>query len=116
MIYKEFLTENFFSEVSTEAAAVETLWAMKFEGGKFCCSGCKGCKYQQYKCNLEIRKCVACGKHNRLRVGTIFEHSKTELLKWLRAIYTLYEKFVNGSKYAVRQTDFTRSLFRVFQI
>jgi hypothetical protein len=35
MIYQEFLTENFFSEVFTEAAAVDTLWSMKFEGGEF---------------------------------------------------------------------------------
>lgn len=105
MIYREFLTENFFSTLSTEAVAVDTLWSMKFEGGEFCCSNCQGSKYQQYKCNLEIRKCIACGKHNRLRVGTIFEHSKTDLLKWLRAIY-----FVMQGKRGVSALELMRHL------
>ncbi len=91
MIYQEFLTENFFSQIATEEAAVEALWSMKFEGDSFRCSACNSESFQQYKCNLEIRKCSECGKHNRLRVGTIFEHSKTGLLNWLRAIYFIMQ-------------------------
>jgi hypothetical protein len=105
MIYQEFLTEDFFSSVSSEAAAINTLRSMKFEGSGFCCSKCLGSKYQQYKCNLEIRKCVACGMHNRLRAGTIFEHSKTDLLKWLRAIY-----FVMQGKRGVSALELQRHL------
>jgi hypothetical protein len=105
MIYQEFLTEDFFSSVSSEAAAINTLWSMKFEGNGFCCRKCQGSKYQQYKCNLEIRKCVACGMHNRLRAGTIFEHSKTDLLKWLRAIY-----FVMQGKRGVSALELQRHL------
>ncbi|MCX6125149.1 MAG: hypothetical protein NTV34_10455 [Proteobacteria bacterium] len=97
MIYKEFLTEYFFSTVSTLPAvftvptvstdAVDTLGSMNFKGGDFSCSICQGSKNQQYKYNLEVCKCVAWGKRNRLRTGTSREHSKTILLKWLRAIY-----------------------------
>jgi transposase-like protein len=105
MIYQEFLTENFFSNVSTEQAAVETLWSMKFEGKAFTCKSCQGEQFQQYKCNHEIRKCVSCGKHNRLRTGTIFENSKIDLLKWLRAIY-----FVMQGKRGVSALELMRHL------
>jgi hypothetical protein len=105
MIYQEFLTENFFSSISTEEAAVEALWSMKFEGAGFCCSSCGGESFKQYRCNLEIRKCGACGKHNRLRVGTIFEHSKAGLLNWLRAIY-----FVMQGKRGISALELKRHL------
>ncbi len=78
---------------------------MKFEGGEFSCIKCAYKKYQQYRCNLEIRKCIGCGKHNRLRVGTSFEHSKTDLLKWLRAIY-----FVMQGKRGVSALELMRHL------
>ncbi len=43
--------------------------------------------------------------HNRLRAGTIFEHSKTDLLKWLRAIY-----FVMQGKRGVSALELQRHL------
>lgn len=105
MIYETFLTAKFFSEVSTEEAAVALLWSMKFEGDEFSCSNCQGSSFNQYKCNLEIRKCTGCGKHNRLRVNTIFEHSKTGILKWLRAVY-----FVMQGKRGVSALELMRHL------
>jgi len=87
MFYEVFTAEKFFKEVSTEAEAIAVLWDMKFQGSTFQCSKCSSEKYFQYECNLEVRKCIDCGKHNRLRVGTIFQNSKTKLLTWMRAIY-----------------------------
>ena len=48
MIYQEFLTENFFSQIATEKDAIEALWLMKFESAGFRCSApsyelTKGC-------------------------------------------------------------------------
>ena len=55
MVYETFLTENFFSKVTTENQAVNILWGLKFDGMEF--------------------KCCGCGKHVRLRAGNIFQNS-----------------------------------------
>jgi hypothetical protein len=105
MVYEAFLTDRFFSEVTTEAAAISILWKLKFGGAEFQCSGCGGCEYYQLECRLDVRQCRSCRKQCRVRAGTIFENSKTSVLKWLRAIY-----FVMQGKRGVSALELMRHL------
>jgi hypothetical protein len=95
MNYAKLKPAEFFREVATEETAREMIWRSKFGGKEFVCPKCQGEGFYQYAHNPEIRKCKSteCGHHARLRVGTIFENSKTPLLVWVRAIYlTMQDK------------------------
>lgn len=105
MVYEAFLTDRFFSEIVTEDQAVAVLWKLKFDGARFRCPGCKAESCYNYHCNIEIKKCRGCGRHVRLRSGTIFQHSKTKLLTWLRAIY-----FVMQGKRGISALELMRHL------
>lgn len=105
MVYEAFLTDRFFSEVTTEAAAISILWRLKFEGSEFQCSGCAGNRYYQMECRPDVRQCRDCRKQHRVRAGTIFENSKTPVLKWLRAIY-----FVMQGKRGISALELMRHL------
>jgi transposase-like protein len=105
MVYEAFLTDRFFSEVTTEAAAISLLWKLKFAGAEFRCSGCGGCEYYQMNRRIDVRQCRSCRKQCRVRAGTIFENSKTPVLKWLRAIY-----FVTQGKRGVSALELMRHL------
>ena len=59
MVYETFLTENFFSKVTTENQAVNILRGLKFDGMDFKCPACGVQEFYPYRCNIEIRKC--CG-------------------------------------------------------
>ncbi len=85
MAYKKLKTAEFFWSVSSEAKARRLVWRSKF-GEDFNCPRCGSGQFYEYRCR-EIRKCRVCETHVRLRVGTLFEHSKLPILKWLRAIY-----------------------------
>jgi len=105
MVYEAFLTDRFFSEVTTEAAAISLLWKLKFDGVEFQCSGCGGCEYYQMECRPDVRQCRSCRKQCRVRAGTVFENSKTSVLRWLRAIY-----FVMQGKRGVSALELMRHL------
>jgi transposase-like protein len=105
MVYEAFLTERFFSEVTTEEVAVALLWRMKNDGKEFVCPHCGGERHYEIKGRQEVRVCAACHRHIRLRAGTIFEHSKTRILLWLRAIY-----FVMQGKRGISAWELKRHL------
>lgn len=105
MVYESFLTDRFFTEVTTEPAAISLLWKLKFDGAEFRCSGCGGAEFYQMECRLDVRQCRACRKQLRVRAGTIFENSKTSVLRWLRAIY-----FVMQGKRGVSALELMRHL------
>jgi hypothetical protein len=95
MIYSKMTAVEFFREVSTEEQARDLIWRSKCGGKEFVCPKCKGESFYQYEHNPEIRKCkdAECAHQARLRVGTIFENSKTPLLVWVRAIFlTMQDK------------------------
>ncbi len=87
MTYIRFKGMSFFKKITTEESARVLVWQSKFEGKDFVCADCKHEKYWEFSCEPEIRKCRGCGKHVRLRVGTMFENSKISMLNWTRAIY-----------------------------
>ncbi len=105
MVYEAFLTDRFFSEVTTEQAAIEIVWRLKLDGKEFKCNSCGHDKFYQLECRLDVRQCKQCRKHHRVRVGTMFQNSKTDLLVWLRAIY-----FVMQGKRGISALELTRHL------
>ena len=105
MVYETFLTNRFFSEVTTESAAIDIVWKLKFDGREFKCSSCGHVDYYQLQCRLDVRQCKQCRRHHRVRVGTMFENSKTGLLVWLRAIY-----FVMQGKRGISALELMRHL------
>lgn len=105
MVYETFLTDRFFSEVTTEVAAVALLWKLKFDGSEFRCADCGSDEYYQMECRVDVRQCRKCRRQMRVRAGTIFENSKTPVLKWLRAVY-----FVMQGKRGVSALELMRHL------
>lgn len=105
MVYEAFLTERFFSEVTTEEAAIAIVWRMKFDGIDFKCRHCGGSEYYQLECRPDVRQCKGCRTQHRVRAGTIFENSKTSMLIWLRAIY-----FVMQGKRGISALELARHL------
>ena len=89
MQYDKFTIVEFFSQINSEEKARNLIWRHKFNDNEFICSNCGNIKYYQYQTRPEIRKCTSCKQIIRLRVNTIFEHSKLPLLTWLRAIFLM---------------------------
>jgi ISXO2 transposase-like protein/transposase-like zinc ribbon protein len=85
--YQRLKAPEFYERIKTEEQARDWIWKSRFGGKDFVCSRCGEESFYQYINEPEIRKCRACHHLMRLRVGTIFEASKTSLLTWLRAIY-----------------------------
>jgi hypothetical protein len=86
MKYPRMKFSLILKELDSEEKALAWTWLAKFDGKDFECPKCSGEIYYQQKTNLEIRKCKLCGHRVRIRANTIFQHSKTPLLVWLRAI------------------------------
>ncbi|MBK7892393.1 MAG: IS1595 family transposase [Bdellovibrionales bacterium] len=105
MNYQRFKGMSFFKSIKTEEQARLLVWSTRFEGREFVCPNCQSESYWEYACEPEIRKCIACEKHVRLRKGTMFENSKVSMLLWLRAIY-----FVMSSKRGVSALELQRRL------
>lgn len=105
MVYEAFLSDRFFSEVTTEAQAVGLLWRTKFDGKEFVCPHCAGERHYDIHDRAEVRVCAGCHRHIRLRAGTILEHSKTKILVWLRAVY-----FVMQGKRGISALELKRHL------
>lgn len=78
---------EFYTSITTEQKAQDLIWRIKFEDKDFQCPKCNGLLFYQFENYSEIRKCRQCQHHVRLRAGTIFEHSKMPLLKWVHAIF-----------------------------
>lgn len=105
MNYEKFEGMTFFKEFRSEKQALRFAWRTKFEGRNFVCPHCLHKKYWEFVCDPEIRKCRACNRQVRLRVGTAFENSKIPMLTWLRAIY-----FVMSSKRGISALELQRRL------
>lgn len=91
MSYLRFQGMSFFKQINTEEKARNLVWRSRFSGKEFICPECKHEEFYQLVTRPEIRKCKSCGHLARLRVGTIFEDSKTSMLKWVRAIYMMMQ-------------------------
>lgn len=84
--YQRMKFSRILKELDSEEKARTWVWLAKFDGKDFVCQKCCGEHYYQQKVKPEIRKCKACGLRVRIRANTIFQHSKTPLLIWLKAI------------------------------
>lgn len=82
---------EFFKMIDTEEKAEEWVWHAKFGETGFKCRVCGAAQFYRHKSKPEIRTCTQCLKQTRLRTGTLFEHSKIPILKWLLALYLLME-------------------------
>jgi transposase-like protein len=91
MSYLRFKGVQFFKQINTEEKARNLVWTSRFGSKEFVCPECSHEGYYQLVCRPEIRKCKSCGHLARLRVGTIFENTKTPMLKWVRAIYMMMQ-------------------------
>jgi len=91
MSYLKFKGMNFFKQINTEEKARNLVWASRFGGKEFICPECRHEGFYQLVTRPEIRKCKSCGHLARLRVGTIFENTKTSMLNWVRAIYLMMQ-------------------------
>jgi len=105
MNYQKFKGMSFFKQIRTEEVARQLVWSTRFEGKDFICPGCKSEDFWEFICEPEIRKCQSCGKHVRLRAGTMFENSKISMLNWVRAIY-----FTMSSKRGISALELQRRL------
>jgi len=105
MEYTKFKGWEVLRKINTEEKARNFVWQTKYEGKDFVCPGCQSEVFWEYKNEPEIRKCQACEKHVRLRKGTLFENSKTSMLRWVRAIY-----FVISSKRGMSALELKRLL------
>lgn len=105
MTYIRFKGMSFFKQIRTEAAARDLVWSSKFDGKEFICPVCSHDQFWAFACEPEIRKCQGCGKHVRLRAGTMFENSKISMLNWTRAIY-----FCMSSKRGISALELQRRL------
>ena len=74
------------SELDSEEKARAWIWLAKFDGKEFVCPQCNNEVCWRHHKNPEVRECKKCHFEVRLRANTIFQHSKTSLLVWLRAI------------------------------
>lgn len=86
MEYKVLKFHDNFTVIQNEEDARKWIWQSKYGGKDFVCPHC-GCeRYYSLKTRVEVRKCANCRRHIRVRVGTVFEHSKVSLLYWVRSI------------------------------
>lgn len=105
MFYESFTPERFFTEITTEAAARDLIWRSRFDGAEFRCRDC-GCEdFYDLITRPEVRTCRECRTQTRLRAGTIFDSSKTDLLIWVKAIF-----YVMQGKRGVSATELQRHL------
>jgi len=86
MVYRKLKFSQLLKKLDSEEKAQAWIWLAKFEGKEFSCSNCHHEEFYQHKINPEIRECKQCHHQIRLRANTIFQHSKTSLLTWLKAI------------------------------
>ena len=91
MAYAKMNSFQFFKQINTEEKARSLVWKTKFSGKDFICPCCQAEGFFQYISEPEIRKCRGCGKHVRLRKGTLFENSKISMLKWVWALFIVME-------------------------
>jgi len=86
MQYHKMKFSKILQELDSEEKAGTWTWAAKFDGKIFVCPKCQHEQFYCHKKNLEIRECKNCHFEVRLRAKTIFQHSKTPMLIWLKAI------------------------------
>ena len=86
MQYQRMNFSQLLKELDSEEKARAWIWLAKFDGKVFHCPKCAHEKFYQHKKNPEIRECKNCHLYIRLRANTIFQHSKTPMLTWLKAI------------------------------
>ncbi len=91
MSYLKFKGMSFFKKINTEEKARNLVWKSRFNGKEFICPECGHEAFYQCHTEPEIRKCKSCKHLARLRVGTIFQHSKLPMLTWLRGIYFIMQ-------------------------
>lgn len=103
--YQHFGLVRFVQEFDTEEKARDWVWRCRFGGKDFVCRHCQSEAFYAHLSRPEVRTCRSCLKQIRLRAGTIFEHSKTPLLTWIRAIY-----FVMQGKRGVSALELKRQL------
>ena len=77
---------EFQKKFQTEEACHEHLYKMKWPQG-YCCPKCKHDKAYEIKTRkLPLYECVNCEHQTTVIAGTIFEKTRTDLLKWFWAI------------------------------
>src|SRR3989304_7719688 len=86
MKYQRMKFSQLLKELDSEEKARVWIWLAKFDGKEFVCPKCAHENFYQHKKNPEIRECKNCHLYSRLRANTIFQHSKTPMLTWLKAI------------------------------
>jgi len=87
---------NFFEfnkQFSTEFACIEYFITIRYNG-KPICRHCDSNRLTHRKDTPKNFQCIACNKGFSIFKGTIFEHSSTDLRKWMYAIHL----FLNGKK------------------
>lgn len=94
---------SFIARFGTEQACREHLFHMRWPAG-FACAGCGALRCYAHK-KRNIYECAACGKQHSLLAGTIFEQTKSPLVKWFLAIY-----FVTSSKRGISAAELKRHL------
>lgn len=104
MKYQEYSFFRFYKEINSEEKAIEFVWKWKLEQEAFSCS-CGHVDFYKLRCRPEIRECKKCGKHHRVRVGTIFESSKISLTKWLNGLF-----FMMSGKRGISALELQRHL------
>jgi hypothetical protein len=105
MLYEVFTSERIFTEINTEEAARELIWRCRFGGKDFKCPHCACESFYQHKSRAEIRECRGCNRQIRVRAGTIFDSSKTNLLLWCKAIFHVMQ-----GKRGISATELQRHL------
>jgi hypothetical protein len=85
--YERLLTKDLWKKMESESEARDLLWKLRLGSAGFACRKCGHKKFWQHSCRAEVKECRDCGCQHRVRAGTIFEHSKVDLLTWFRAIY-----------------------------
>ena len=86
MKYQRMKFNRILRELESEEKARAWVWQAKFQGQEFICPKCNSQLCWEHQKNPEIRECKTCHFEVRLRANTIFQHSKTSLLLWLKAI------------------------------
>ena len=86
MKYRRMKFTKILQELDSEEKARIWVWAAKFDGKNFLCPKCQHEEFYQHKKSPEVRECKNCHFDVRLRANTIFQHSKTPMLVWLKAI------------------------------
>jgi len=87
--YKKMKFNKILQELDSEGKARLWVWLAKFDGKEFVCPKCQHEDFYQHKKSPEVRECKNCHFEVRLRANTIFQHSKTPMLIWLKIICLL---------------------------